>query len=538
MVEGDFMAKLSKKNKNNKKASDKEYSCQQVNSLHIEKLKNIRNLEISFDETPLTAIVGSNGTGKSSILHALACCYNPISVKDNKKNVNKGYMFCEFFISNTDTTWKDSKFTLKHTYRIKEKLQRVSTTFTKDSQWKPRYEKRVSRHVVYIGILSCVPQVEKETNRSIIRYNTLPLSDTESNEVIKNARFVMNRLYDAYNQHNYFRNGKTNTYIGVELNHNKYSSLSMSAGEQRIFHILTEVIRAPKYALILIDELDLLLHIDAQKRLLKVLKDLAERKYLQIIFTTHSAYIMQHHDNIAIRCLYDTSEKTLCYDNANLSVMNRLTGDPVRPIEIFVEDDFANEIVINIATSLGIKKYVHVIMYGSASNCFTTAAGLLLSNKLTEKMLFVLDGDKLSSPSEIETSIERCLTGNTQNADRNRRIIQDYIKKFNLQSSIPGFNPEAQVHKFLSELDQDQTQSNEITNIAANIHSVHNNHDYVNDILKQLGYEDNRQVGIYKIISVASNHSKWSSFVEPVYNWLLIQKQDIIHTPSLQKESS
>src|SRR5271156_6351143 len=63
--------------------------------------------------------------------------------------------------------------------------------------------------------------------------------------------------------------------IGVVNNGQSYSSLSMGAGEQRIFYILSEIIGAPNFGLILIDEIDLLLHEDALTRLLKIINELA-----------------------------------------------------------------------------------------------------------------------------------------------------------------------------------------------------------------------------------------------------------------------
>jgi hypothetical protein len=48
-----------------------------------------------------------------------------------------------------------------------------------------------------------------------------------------------------------------------------YSSLSMGAGEQRLVKILTTVFHAEPYSLILIDEIDLLLHCNARKRLIR-----------------------------------------------------------------------------------------------------------------------------------------------------------------------------------------------------------------------------------------------------------------------------
>ena len=118
----------------------------------------------------------------------------------------------------------------------------------------------LARYVSFIGIKTCVPRIEEESKQSLIRYSTTALSDALSLKVKDKASYVMNRNYDAYNIHNTV--GKI-SYIGVKCAEREYSSLSMGAGEQRVFTLLTQVFSAPKYGLILIDEIDLLLHHDA-----------------------------------------------------------------------------------------------------------------------------------------------------------------------------------------------------------------------------------------------------------------------------------
>ena len=66
----------------------------------------------------------------------------------------------------------------------------------------------------------------------------------------------------------------------------------MGAGEQRVFTILEAVDKAEAYGLILIDELDLLLHQSSLKRLIEKLASRAEKKHLQIIFTVHNQFIL------------------------------------------------------------------------------------------------------------------------------------------------------------------------------------------------------------------------------------------------------
>ena len=98
---------------------------------------------------------------------------------------------------------------------------------------------------------------------------------------------------------------KNKHFFGVRtLSDINYSALSMGAGEQRLIKILTVVYHAAPYSLILIDEIDLLLHSNAQKQLIKQLSDLAQRKNLQIIFTTHSLEIGKLTEFVDIRYLY------------------------------------------------------------------------------------------------------------------------------------------------------------------------------------------------------------------------------------------
>ena len=47
--------------------------------IEIEKLKGLKDVEIDLSEKSLVAIMGSIGEGKSTILHALACVYDPVN---------------------------------------------------------------------------------------------------------------------------------------------------------------------------------------------------------------------------------------------------------------------------------------------------------------------------------------------------------------------------------------------------------------------------------------------------------------------------
>lgn len=74
-------------------------------------------------------------------------------------------------------------------------------------------------------------------------YDTTILSDDLSRIILKKASYVLNKRYETLNDHQ-LPNGRR--LIGVSLGNVRYSSLSMSAGEQKVFLILNTIFSAKK----------------------------------------------------------------------------------------------------------------------------------------------------------------------------------------------------------------------------------------------------------------------------------------------------
>ena len=143
---------------------------------------------------------------------------------------------------------------------------------------------RPKRDLFYLGIDKCVPLIESEKKQGRMNYSTQTIQEDIFNEILEKASIILNKEYSAFNIHD-AGNGKK--FISVVANDLKYSALSMSAGEQKVFMVLEKIFKAKKYSLILIDELDLLLHDMALKKLIKVICARATQKKLQVVFTTH-----------------------------------------------------------------------------------------------------------------------------------------------------------------------------------------------------------------------------------------------------------
>ncbi|VBB05618.1 atpase aaa-type core [Lucifera butyrica] len=499
-------------------------SQQYLKSIHILQLKSLKDVEINFEGSELTAIMGVNGSGKSTIIHALACCYKPLN------SDQKNWKFSEFFIPTTYSQWQGSEFSIKYDYRIGSKeYNDVFTIYKKTSdRWSPKYDRRPSRNIIYIGIDTCVPKIEREKKQSRIEFaSTLALKDDISILVKENAGKVMNREYSSYNE----IQTKRSRYIGVEHKLDKYSDLSMGAGEQRIFYILSEVFRSPKYSLILIDEIDLLLHTDALKRLLKVIKRRAVDKSLQVVFTTHAQSVTNMDSFINIRHICQTPSKSLCFNETKPDAIFRLTGETNRPLEIFVEDDFAKAIVDWICLESGYSILVSVKEYGACINSFTLIAGILLKGESIENTIIILDGDVYKSDNEKKEKINQVLTGNTRQAEQMRNQAMRQLIQFNLPQ---GFNPEKYVVELIKTLPDEN--GNVIKQAALEIECVEDKHNFVDSLVDRLGYSDRRCVGLTSIVDLAAKSSSWNKFIAPIKDWLLLH-ESLKEVAASKKES-
>lgn len=482
---------------------------QRLHKLEIKRLKNINDLCISFESKNITGILGPNGYGKSTILHALACCFQPLD------EGQEDYKFSNFFPPNPDALWQGSELQIVHTYRQGSQLyESVDKHYGKNSdRWKPIYKRRPTRNVHYFGVDSCVPLIEAEKRNVKINYSTSQVSEELINKILGKASYCLNKQYTAYNIHD---PGNGRKFIGVEADGIRYSALSMSAGEQKIFLLLEKVFRAKKHSLILIDELDLLLHDSAMKKLINVIFERTESHNLQVIFTTHRESIIELSDFINIRHIFGTPEKTLCFNDTKPDAINRLTGNQPRLIEVFVEDDLAVAIVKKVAGQLGISRHVSIQRFGAAINCFTILAGLLLRGESCDHSIFVLDGDVYKTQEEQEERLKAVLTGDDKDAKTLRQFSCEKIKCLKLPENT---KPEKYIHNIIISLSRtDDDERNEIIEVAKQIVAVNNSHKYVDDIISRLDWD--RSTGLSKIIDLVSFTQEWDTYIADVKNWL------------------
>ena len=471
-------------------------------------------MTVDFSEGPLIAIMGVNGAGKSTILHALACCYKP------DHTARKDYKFTEFFLPNTFALWNDSDFTITYSYREGAKVfANVEKQYCKKARWSPKYDRRPERYVSYFGISSCVPDIEADTAKSFMTLTAEDQADSESAKVLDACKFVLNIPYQRLA---ICKNSSEKEYLGVLRNPIGYcTSLSMGAGEQRVFKILREAYRCPKYSMLLIDELDLLLHDNALKRLIAKLHEIATDRNLQIIFTSHAMLMADMPEFVKIRYLVQTPDTTLVQTSISTDLIAQLTGNITRPIQIFVEDTLSRTIITQICTELNCKRFVQVFLFGPAINSFTVIAGKVLNGEDVSKTIAVLDGDVYVSVEDKQNRINQVITGQAYNAERSK--VLNAVLQYDLP---PNQKPEMFIRTAILGLPYEILPDyDEYRIVLEQIGIVDDDHKYIDDAIKRLDMD--YQVGLAKMVDLFSKSTQWDTYTTPIKDWLATTIADL-----------
>lgn len=499
--------KIEKKKKRKKKEPQKVvFPKHIIKNINIENLKGIKNLELSI-EKPLTAIMGVNGAGKSTIIHALACVNAPYDKGDE-------YKFSFFFTPNSDFDWRDSKLSI--TYRDENLQKDIKREYKKGvNRWSPRYVDRPKRDVYYIGIETCIPEIEKERQQSFIKFSKDVMDDETTTKVVRDASYVLNKDYTNLTANK----TKKKELLGVNTQSGLgYSSLSMGAGEQRVLKILKTIHSADTYSLILIDEIDVLLHTTALKRLIKKIYDVASKRKLQIIFTTHSLEIPKLQEYVDVRYIQQIDDRTMVYDYINVDMIYHMSNEKVFALEVFVEDKLAESIVRNIVRELGVMGNVNIVKYGAISNAFVLAASYIFRKVDCSNVTIVLDGDCYVSENEKKGQLGTYITGTETNRESKIEKAISMLKQFSLPKDK---SPEKCIYDMLVELDIDDP----IIHYARTIHAVSDNHEWLKEITNK--FDKSEELVLSEIMRLVSHSEKWEAYTKEVREWLLEKKSEL-----------
>ena len=250
-----------------------------LSKIHIIKCRAFEEQVIRFD-FPVTALIGPNGGGKTTILGACALLYDSVAPR-------------QFFTRNKqlDEEMRNWSISYDAIDRTKSKMDVVKRTasFSKE-KW---YRDALKRETLFFGVSRTLPAVERKdlskfTNKNVVfKKNEIQVLGTE---VAGHITKVLGKDVSAYTVIKPDHYGNITLLSGKTKGGKTYSEFHFGAGESSIIKMILGIENATPQSLVLIEEIENGLHPLATERLVEYLVDVADRKSVQIIFTTHSEY--------------------------------------------------------------------------------------------------------------------------------------------------------------------------------------------------------------------------------------------------------
>jgi AAA domain, putative AbiEii toxin, Type IV TA system len=289
-------------------------------SMNLAHLRSYRDAHIRFD-FPVTALVGPNGGGKSTVLGAAALIHEDVKPRQ--------YFAKSGVYDKSMVDWRIE-------YEILEKRKPISRTASyPKSKWN---RNAIKRRILTFGVARTLPATERKDLASFIGGAFKGFGETVlSQETVTAVESILGKEAQKYLLVSGDKKGDKQLYAARTTGGDAYSEFHFGAGEASVIRIVRDIEESPDGSLIVIEEIENGLHPVATRRLVEYLIAVARRKSLQVIFTTHS--------NDALKPLPDEgvwacANGTLTQGKLDVNTLRTLTGEVNASFAIFVEDDF------------------------------------------------------------------------------------------------------------------------------------------------------------------------------------------------------
>jgi hypothetical protein len=320
-------------------------------------LRGIRSALVDLN-FPLTVICGRNGAGKSSLLALLALSAKtplewPVHWGNARPRTKPGarmiYSFNDFFPSASNGGALDGlSLRWVHAWRgvdveVVKKLTGSTWRVVQDAARNNDVSRGMVREIDFVPIDRVVPATDFNTLRNAFGKNIQrhqPMLDLDEHSLAA-LGYILGREYRAVTLDGTRGLSLPRCEVG-----SRYNGFNMGSGELSVISILARVQTLPKGGLLLIEEVELGLHAEAQIRLVEVLLRACRVKRLQIVCTTHSETVIDRvprQARILIRRAGMTRE-ALGGVSTRFAI-HEMTGDAQPELIVYTEDKFASMMV-------------------------------------------------------------------------------------------------------------------------------------------------------------------------------------------------
>jgi len=299
-----------------------------INSLHLEKYKVLKNLEIDFqipkdNKNIVNVIAGINGSGKTSLLEYLMAILS-CSFFYKNKHIEGNRIF------NGEMVFNNQKI---------DKQNYINTIYEQIPKYKNenRYEKGIhsSPRIIYIQSTMSFDYKEESSLETTYQFSNI----IDSNKILGKAElFIKNHIIsnimnsneakpnqeikreiiDKFNST--FKDSEFVTkLVDLDIHNNnkpifetiegeKITIDELSSGEQQLYaRVISLMILNPQNSIILIDEPEIALHPKWQIEIMKIYSNIGRNN--QFIVTTHSPFIISQTSYKNLIFLVKESEK-------------------------------------------------------------------------------------------------------------------------------------------------------------------------------------------------------------------------------------
>jgi len=407
-------------------------SVASLTELHLKDghLRGLSPFKIQFTY-PISAIAGKNRSGKSTILAMAACAFhNSKSGFKLPERRSPYYTFSDFFVQSAEEIPPQGIFIgYRIMYNKWLKSPRApegigncfqSRSKKKGGKWR-RYANRVLRNVVFFGVQRVVPPYEKSVSRSYRSYFSDQASAGWETEVKAVVGRILGANYDSLKMKTY----RKYRLAVVTTNGFQYSGFNMGAGENALFEIFSTIYATPKGTLLVIDEIELGLHAQAQRRLIDELKQACKNRHIQVICSTHSPTILgalPPEARLYVECR--PSGTVIIPAVSTLYAAGRLSGEKSRELDIYVEDGAAKDILEAFMHN-DLRKRAEVIPIGSPSAIIRQMAARR-KDKRGGECIAVMDGDKASASGTYQNKFLGALES-SENPDEEKTWFSERL---------------------------------------------------------------------------------------------------------------
>lgn len=375
-----------------------------LKEIKFEPFRHIPKLEISF-QSPISIIAGTNRSGKSTILMALACSHTDFQKRNPRNGIlvrNTWSSLMKFTQHDLQTV--DWKYSI--TYKTGKKVQskdgmRKHTTKKwsgigkKESQFK-------MREVVFIDLDRVMPaRFFHDKIYSLSKQSVLStISSTKVKEIESYMSFILEEKFEIK---------KIAQHLDKDVfkyeNTNHYSSFNAATGEEVLTRIIIDIVEAPDNSLLLIDEIEMGLHPKIQRRVIDVIREVSRKYNKQFILTTHSSTILDSVSDSS-RIFIEKNHKNEYKAIQNISVNAALTKMDSKSyplIDLYCEDKEAKWIIDKAISAIehedainGFSNLINIIISGSSSKTYThfiSHSETYEGKKIKSGFACILDGD-------------------------------------------------------------------------------------------------------------------------------------------------